>query len=213
MPDDLWTFGEAPLAEARELASLLRDVAGHALSLEHVTPALHALLDTLRAAEAELRADAPHDLRPRIAHRQEPERRVYLDHSRDVGGANPCFPVYELRCHDDRAEGSVELPIVYEGPPGTAHGGVIALLFDCVLQQLNCDLGVAGRTTDLAVRYRRPVPLLTPLAIAATREVDGARIHSTVQLLRDGVVLCEGTMTSVAGSLDDLPAVSPRRPG
>ena len=47
-----------------------------------------------------------------------------------------------------------------------------------MLQQLNCDLGVAGKTANLNVRYRRPTPLLTKLRIVATREIVDRKIHS-----------------------------------
>ncbi len=45
--------------------------------------------------------------------------------------------------------------------------------------------GVAGKTTALSVRYRRPTPLLTPLALrrSSATSTDG-RIHSTARLLR-----------------------------
>ena len=49
------------------------------------------------------------------------------------------------------------------------HGGFLAVFFDCVLQQLNCDLGVAGKTAELSLRFRRPTPLLTPLVVLAER--------------------------------------------
>jgi acyl-coenzyme A thioesterase PaaI-like protein len=119
--------------------------------------------------------------------------------------------VYELRCADDRAEGEVEFPLCYEGPPGIVHGGFLALFFDCVLQQLNCDLGVAGKTTALHLRFRRPTPLRTPLRVTARRAVDGDRIHSEAQLLRADDLLCRAEMSAVAGSRDALPVVSPRR--
>lgn len=211
MNEGLWTFGEAPLTETCALAELLRAVAGHALALEEPTDTLHEVIAFLTDAEARLRAEAPIDLRPRIAHRTEPERRVYLDHSRAVASYNPAFPVYTLACADDAGEGEVTFPILYEGPPGTVHGGVIAQLLDTVLQQLNCDLGVAGRTTAIEVRYRRPVPLDRTIRIVAARTVDGTRIRSTAELHLDGRLLCDAVMTSEAGRRDDLPAVSPRR--
>jgi len=58
----------------------------------------------------------------------------------------------------DSARGSVELPIVFEGPPDIVHGGFLAVFFDCVIQHHNCELGVAGKTTDLRreARGKRP---------------------------------------------------------
>jgi acyl-coenzyme A thioesterase PaaI-like protein len=211
MPDAPWTFGEQPLAETCELAELLRVVAGYALALEQPTDALRHAVSSLRSIETGLRNDLPSSLRPRIGARDAPDHRVYLDHSRDIGAYNPCVPSYELSCREDRAEGSVEFPIAYEGPPGAVHGGFLAVLFDCVLQQLSCDLGATGSTSALEVRYRRPTPLHTRLRISATREVDGDRITSNAQLHRDAQLLCEATMTSVAIERDTLPATSPRR--
>jgi len=165
----------------------------------------------LRAARERLAPQVPADLRPRVGPDASDDRRVYVDHSRDIGDYNPCFPRYELTCAHDRGTGTVEFPVVYEGPPGIVHGGFLAVFFDCVLQQLNCDLGLTGRTRDLAVRYRRPTPILTPLAVHAERTVEEDRIHSTAELRLDGEVLCRCEMNAVVGDRGVLPAVSPRR--
>jgi acyl-coenzyme A thioesterase PaaI-like protein len=207
-----WTFGEAPLAETLELAAALRDLAGNALALEHPSPEIRQLTAQVRAVDERLQALLPRDLRPRIGPDADADQRVYIDHSRDVGDYNPCFPRYRLTCADGQGEGEVDFPILYEGPPGIVHGGFIALLFDCVLQQLNCDLGQAGKTASLNVRYRRPTPLNTTLRIVASREVLETRIHSNAQLHLGDELLCEAEMTAVAGRRDGLPPVSPRRP-
>jgi hypothetical protein len=206
-----WTFGEAALDETRELASVVRDLMGTALALEHAPPELGALVRELRVAQERLAAIAPADPRPRVGDAADPQRRVYLDHSRDVGAYNACFPEYEMRAHDDRAEGRVSFPVVYEGPPGVVHGGFLAVFFDCALQQLNCDLGVAGKTRTLSLRYRRPVPILTELELVAERRVDDGAILSTAELHLDGAVMCAAEMSAVLGDRAALPSVSPRR--
>jgi acyl-coenzyme A thioesterase PaaI-like protein len=206
-----WTFGEPPLTETVALAVALRDLVDCALALEHPAAELRALIGQITAVTEQLGELRPRDPSPRIGDATHADQRVYLDHSRDVGDFNPCVPRYRLTCADDRAEGEVEFPIVYEGPPGLVHGGFLALLFDCVLQQLNCDLGVAGKTVTLNVRYRRPTPLRTRLRIVASREVLDGRIDSEARLYRDDELLCVAEMTAVASSRDALPAVSPRR--
>lgn len=211
MGDPLWVFGELPVAEQVELATLLRDIAGYALALERPGPVIAPHLDELRVLRDKLRAAAPADLRPRTGDHKDSDGRVYLDHSRAIGEYNPCFPQYSLVCADDRADGWVEFPVAYEGPPGIVHGGVLATLFDCVLQQLNCDLGLAGKTASIEVRYKRPTPLNTRLRIEASRAVTGERILSTAQLLNGEKVVCEAQMSAVAGRRENLPAVSPRR--
>jgi hypothetical protein len=207
-----WTFGEAPLAETVELATALRDLMGTALALEQPSEELRAVVAELAGAQRRLAALLPADLAPRLGGDAPVAQRVYLDHSRDVGDYNACFPSYELDAHDDRAEGRVEFPLVYEGPPGVVHGGFLAVFFDCVLQQLNCDMGQAGKTRSLALRYRRPVPILTELRVVAHRTIADGAIQSNGELRLDGTVMCEAEMSAVLGDRTALPVVSPRRP-
>ena len=206
-----WIFGEEPLPEVATLAAELRALTGELLSLEHAPPELARLTDAIRAARQRLAADLPADPAPRVGAAATPAMRVYLDHSRDVGDYHPMFPAYSLTCADDRAVGTVTFPVCYEGPPGIVHGGFLALFFDCVLQQLNCDLGEAGKTSRLNLRYRRPTPLGVALRVTAHRRVDGDRIHSEAELTSAGEVLCSAEMAAVAGRRENLPEVSPRR--
>jgi hypothetical protein len=206
-----WTFGESPLDETMALAAAVRDLVGAALALEHPAAAIRELTQTIRNTCDQLQGQLPPDNRPRIGPDIDDARRVYIDHSRNVGDYNPFFPQYQLVCADGRADGAVEFPVAYEGPPGIVHGGFLALLFDCVMQQLNCDLGTAGKTASISVRYRRPTPLLTPLRITASREIIDKRINSSAQLYRDDELLCEAEMSAVAGTREALPWVSPRR--
>jgi hypothetical protein len=208
-----WTFGVEPLPESLEIAARLRNVAGLVLSLEQAHPALARLAAALRSAEDELAKLAPADLTPRIGPNTSPDRRAYIDHSRDNGAFNPCFPEYAIRVDGDRASGTVEFPIVFEGPPGVVNGGVLATFFDLVVQHHNCDVGIAGKTTSIAVRYRRPTPLLRALRFEVERAVAEGRILSTARLLAGDDVLCEAEVKAVAGDLAALPAVAPRRAG
>ena len=206
-----WSFGVEPLPESLDVAALMRTVAGLVLSLEAPHPALARLAAALRSAEAELGELAPADPTPRIGPDATADRRVYIDHSRDIGAYNPCFPTYQLRVDGDRASGTVSFPIVYEGPPGIVHGGFLAVFFDSIVQHHNCDLGLAGKTTSLVLKYRRPTPLVSELEFEVERSVDERRINSTARLMAGGVVLCEAQVSAVAGSLAGLPEVSPRR--
>lgn len=207
-----WTFGVEPLPQTAAAADLLRRIIGLVVSMEHDDPAVDRLLATLKDAEGELAAIAPPDPQPRIGARVASDGRVYLDHSRDIGDYNPCFPEYTITVEGDRASGTVNFPTAYEGPPGIVHGGFLALLFDCVVQHHNCDVGVAGKTTSLALRFRRPAPLLTELRFEVVRSVDGGRITSTAQLTHDGALLAEAEVRAVAGDRANLPEVSTRRP-
>ncbi|ONH58771.1 hypothetical protein CcI49_20355 [Frankia sp. CcI49] len=221
-----WVFGVAPLAQTAEAAARLRRVTSLVLALEHEDPAVDTLLAALEEAERSLEPHSPAGGPPRVgaayadaaAEAGSAEKvgeglsgRVYLDHSRNIGVFNPMFPEYELTVAGDHAEGTVTFPIAYEGPPGLVHGGFLALFFDAVIQHHNCDLGLAGKTAGLSLRYRRPTPLLTELNFVLSRSADGPRISSTGQLFAGDRLLCEAAMDAVKGDRSRLPAVSPRR--
>ena len=201
--------GAAPLPQALALAPLLRRVAGLAVSLEAEDPAVAELITRLKAAEEALRDLAPADLAPRMAAGE--GGRVYLDHSHDIGAYNPCFPDYEITVAGGHASGSVEFPLAFEGPPGIVHGGALALFFDAVIQQHNCELGIAGKTVSLHVDFRRPVPLLRPLEFEVHRAAEGERSTSRARLASGDREYCTATVVAVAGDLSRLPQVSPRR--
>jgi len=85
-----------------------------------------------------------------------------------------------LRVRCFKVEGGVVSPILidrrYEGPPGAAHGGIVAAYLDEVLAGAvvrgTRRLAVTG---ELTVRYVRPVPLETPLAGRAQLVADRER--------------------------------------
>ncbi len=206
-----WVFGEMPLPQTCLLASLLRRVTGLALSLEGAEPTVSRLIDDLRRAETELALVAPADMSPRLGPEPRDEQRVYLDHAHDVGAYNPCFPEYDITVEGARASGTVNFPLVFEGPPSIVHGGVVATFFDCVIQHHNCQVGQAGKTMTLQIRYRRPAPIGVTLRFEIERE-SSDRITSVARLLDGDELLSVATVEAVAGVHENLPAGSPRRP-
>ncbi len=207
-----WNFGVEPLTQTSRAASLLRRVTSLVLALEDEDAEVEVLVTELESAEERLRERVPFDLRPRVGAAASGEGRVYLDHARHIGRFNPCFPEYAIEVEGRAARGTVEFPIAYEGPPGIVHGGFLAVFFDCVVQHHNCDVGVAGKTTSLALRYRRPAPVLTTLSFTLDRTVAGDRIRSIGKLQSGDSVLCEADVGAIAGDRGTLPEVSPRRP-
>ena len=77
-------------------------------------------------------------------------------------GCGPAHPTgLHVRCF--KTDAGVASPVwiakQYEGPPGAAHGGIVAACLDEILA--GTVLRAAGRTGvtgELTVRYRRPVP-------------------------------------------------------
>jgi hypothetical protein len=206
-----WTFGVEPLPQAVSAAAAMRRVTALLLSLEHDEEGVDRLLHALRQAEESLGRRIPSDPGPRVGAAALGDGRAYIDHARDIGTFNPAFPEYEIEVDGVRARGSVTFPIPFEGPPGIVHGGFLAVFFDCVVQHHNCDVGIAGKTTSLAIRYRKPVPLLTPLSFSIDRSLTNDRIRSSALLLAGERVLCEAEVDALAGDRAELPEVSPRR--
>ena len=206
-----WTFGVEPLPQAKRMAPLLRRVAGLIQSLDATDTAAEQLLVDLRAAEQALAHTGHGDSVPRLGRDAPADGRPYVDHSRHIGAYNPCFPEYDIVVASTHATGTVTFPLVFEGPPGVVHGGVLATFFDCVIQHHNCDVGVAGKTTSLLVEYRRPTPLGVALEFDIDREAAEPRITSRARLRHGADTLCTATMEAVAGDLSRLPHVPPRR--
>jgi len=172
---------------------------------------LARVIEELSATERTLAQRGPGDPTPRIGPDPRPDQRVYLDHGRDIGKYNPCFPEYEIRVEGERASGTVSFPLAFEGPPAIVHGGFLAVFFDCAIQHHNCDYGTAGKTTALNIEYLRPAPILRVLQFEIERASDARRITSTASIKLDGSVLCRATMEAVVGDRSRLPEVSPRQ--
>ena len=80
-----------------------------------------------------------------------------------------------------------------------------------VIQHHNCDLGLAGKTTSLTLRYRRPTPLLTALRFDPSAVDDRRiRIDGTAACTAPSL-LCEAVIESIAERREALPDVAPRR--
>lgn len=198
-------FGEAPLGQTVAAAAALRRLGSLLLSVEHPHRAVDDMLVKFAEWEAELTDAAPTDLAPRIGAVEDDPRRVYLNHATDIGAYNPCFPEYSFDHHDARnAEGRVTFPLNYEGPPGLVHGGFLAVFFDCVIQHHSCVTGLSGKTRSLAVRFRRPTPILTELRFDIARTQTERGVVATARVLLDGEVLCVGEADTLASQPDKL---------
>jgi acyl-coenzyme A thioesterase PaaI-like protein len=119
------------------------------------------------------------------------------------GPGNPlAAPLEIVRSAEGRVSGRVTLGKPYEGPPGLVHGGFVATLLDHVLARAARSAGHGGLTATLTVRYRRPVPLGTPLLLEATlRTTEGRRATAEATLAAaddPGTTLAEGEAVLVA---------------
>jgi len=88
----------------------------------------------------------------------------------------------------------------YQGPPGHAHGGIIATILDEAMGKVNKFRNVLALTRNMEVEYLRPIPLGKAMTVTAQeRQVDG-RYHTNVSEITNeaGEILARGTATFVA---------------
>jgi hypothetical protein len=204
-PDVVPRYGEEPLAQTIAAAAAMRRVAGMLTSLEHPHRAVDEMIEKFAAWEHELAAAMPKDLTPRLGAAATDAQRIYLDHSRDIGLFNPCFPVYRFdRIGHETSHGTVNFPLAYEGPPGLVFGGFIAVFFDCVIQHQNCAIGLSGKTRTFNLKYRRPTPILTDLGFDIVRSAQDSEVTSVAHLTHDNEVLCTAEISAVSVPADKL---------
>ena len=104
----------------------------------------------------------------------------------------------QLEFEFDEAAGKVTCDLSlgdrYTGPPAYCHGGIIATLLDEVMAKLNKLRGVTAVTSEMTVKYLRPVPLQTHLRVEAREvRIEGRRRFREAELSRsDGEVLARG---------------------
>jgi hypothetical protein len=196
---DAARFGERPLAQTVAAAAAIRRLTGLLMAQECDQPAVAEMLDEFSRWEVHLSAAAPSNPAPRIGEVPDDDRRLYLDHAFDVGSYNACFPEYVFdRIDGDAADGTVNFPLAYEGPPGLVHGGFLGVFFDCVIQQHNCATRLSGKTRALQVKYRRPTPLLTDLRFDIMRTESERGLSSTARLFDGDELLAIGVVETVA---------------
>jgi acyl-coenzyme A thioesterase PaaI-like protein len=160
-----------------EAVTELGDALRHALDVASSTT---AAADALRTAAVQIRAAVdPLAARPRPRH----ELPAVDDMSRGVRVYNPVVGMGSgiavplvLRPEGDGVVAHAEFGQRFEGPPTFLHGGIAALLMDQVLGQAAIVADRWGMTVDLDVRYRRPVPLHSPVRLTGrVAGIDGRR--------------------------------------
>lgn len=100
-----------------------------------------------------------------------------------------------VRCFvtEDGVASPVLISRAYVGPPGVAHGGIVATYFDEILA--GAVVRATGRiavTGELTVRYVRPVPVESPLVGHGRLVTDHGRyvdVEATLESLATGELL------------------------
>lgn len=73
----------------------------------------------------------------------------------------------------------------FAGPPGHAHGGIIATLLDEAMSKANRARGILAMTRQMEVHYLRPVPLSASLTLTAQHLDTHGRAHHCEARLAD----------------------------
>ncbi|GAA2775378.1 PaaI family thioesterase [Saccharopolyspora taberi] len=152
------------LRAIRELGAVLRELNEAAVSTEVDTETLVRVAEEARKLVAPLEAAqrTRHEL-PTVDVLGQGRRRMY---NPAVGPGSPIAPPMRVEVGDDgTVVGSCTLGLAFEGPPSYGHGGISALLLDQLLGHVHAARGRPGMTIKLSLRYRRPVPLQTPLRL------------------------------------------------
>jgi len=94
----------------------------------------------------------------------------------------------------------------FAGPPGHAHGGIIATLLDEAMSKTNRARGIVAMTRHMSVEYLRPVPLGVALTLTAQHTgAVGRRNHTEAQVAdASGQVLATAKAVFVTVSPDVL---------
>src|ERR1700756_1196970 len=88
----------------------------------------------------------------------------------------------------------------YTGPPGHAHGGIIASILDDAMGKVNKLHHVVALTKEMTVEYLKPVPLHKPLRVEGREvSVHGRQHINAAEILNaDNEVLARGRGTFIA---------------
>ena len=180
------------MKQRRRVAGLLREI-GHRLvasdaddaEFEEIAAALEPVHERLAA----------HGVRPndfRISEGGELEYPGIFDFNPVTGRSNPLAPPLKFVRESDHVWAELTFRSGHEGAPGCVHGGWIAAAFDEVLGvtfTLAMKLAMTGRLT---VRYRKPVPIDTPLRFEGrVARVSGRKVFAHAHLHAGDTLLAE----------------------
>lgn len=181
-----------------ELGAVLRELDEAAVSTEVDTETLLQVAERARECVAPLTAAA----RTRTDMPSADSGITHRTYNPASGRGNPIAPPMHVEIIDGFAVGTCTLGLIYEGPPRYTHGGISAMLLDQILGHAHATQGRPGMTVKLSAKYRKPVPLQTPLRItgwlvdAADSGRSGCKATITTADEPD-VVLVEGEGTFI----------------
>ena len=183
------------VAASRRAANAARRVVAGLVASDADPETLDAAADALDAIAATLTHDRPRSryqgtrgLRGGVgADPQSWESHPFLGHS------HPFAPPLTIIREGDHSVALVTYSHVYEGPPGSVHGGIVAAGFDMVLGAAASMSERAGLTGTLTVRYRKAMPLYREIRyegwidrVEARKTLVAGHAHADGELVAEG---------------------------
>ena len=195
--------GTSPPEGLVELAESVRGLAAEMIRIDSGTETLAAVRSEIDDLTRRLASIARKGDDPRILASVEPgvdDLRPYYPANALTWHCNPAFPPLRVEVEGNLVRGTMNLDLVYEGPPGCVHGGVVSLIFDQLLGHANGANGTYGMTAELKVTYHRPTPLFAELEFEAqVKQVEGRKV------VTEGWISSGGERTASAVGLFVLP--------
>ena len=187
----------------RPLARAVRDLIDATVRTDAGEAAIRAATEHIEAVTESLMPLRPHGWQPL---RHADTGRPILFTNPAAGGRNPIAPPLVIHHDaDGRCWSDFTLGAAYEGPPGTVHGGISALLLDQLLgEAASGGLTKARFTGTITLRYLRRTPLGPLHAEAHVEEIDGHKTYARGFISdADGVsVEAEGVFITPAWARD-----------
>jgi acyl-coenzyme A thioesterase PaaI-like protein len=178
------------LDDRAELADALRRVLDATVRLQHDPAALRAATAQAEALAELLEGGAtaePAVVTPGGWEGQTPDDLGrFMPLNPILGHANAMAPPLKLVFADGQVTGSVRFGLAYVGPPGRAHGGVVASILDQVVGAAAIAGGRPSFTGTLTVRFHAATPLDTDLSVAGHLVETSGRRNQVWGAILDG---------------------------
>lgn len=114
----------------------------------------------------------------------------FFPYSPLIGPRNAMAPPFTFWVDDGEIHGTGRFRTIHNGPPGGAHGGMVAALLDEVMGLTGVVTGNHGFTGTLTVRYESLTPIDTDLTMRGWVEGAEGRKTFIASEVRDGDTLC-----------------------
>jgi acyl-coenzyme A thioesterase PaaI-like protein len=186
-------FSEAHAEQCLRIVAGLRTVNSKVLDLGGSLDALTAAADRVEALIASL--DEVTRTRAIESYRGAFDPRApndVLPFNPASGVLNPIAPKVEMSVEGKRLVAHCEFARCHEGGPDTAHGGMIATVYDQVLAYATMIEGKTGPTISLKVTYLKPTPVNEPLRFETmVTAIDGRKYTVSGACYRGDVKVSE----------------------